>query len=526
MAARWTCGLALSACLLGHAQPISITVERVTVTGNTLLAPEVLAGALARYKGELTLEDLRQAAQAVQALYRDAGYGGVIAYVPPQTADVGQATIAVLEGHVDRLEVIGNKNFSSQNILRSVPALKQGATPQVRRLDTQVQMANENAAKQLALTLEAGEKTGEVNANLMVTEQPPSSWTGVVDNSGNDATGLLRGYLRYQKADLWDLDHVLSIQAGTSLEKPSAAPSIGANYRIPLYAQSTTIDLFAAYSDANNGGTATAAGILQFNGRGGALGVLATKHFDRIGEFSQQLALGVDTRLFLNDCSIQGLPNGACGNAGESVTINPLTITYSTRRAGELPIGFSLGVSTNLGALGPHRDSADFQAVRDGAPKSYSLARASGFAALALPQQWQLQGRLSSQFTHDALIPGEQFGIAGANSVRGYLEREVVGDEGVAGSVELYAPMFTEPMGVPQSTLQLLAFFDAGTVWNRRDAPCRGVHSTCRLSSVGLGLRARWQTLQLRLDVANALKDGNSTESGRIRANFQASYGF
>lgn len=520
------CWSVLSLCSPSYAQPARIPVDQITVTGNTLLPPEVIDAALASYKGELSLGDLKQAAQAVQALYRDAGYGAVIAYVPEQTAASGRATIAVLEGRIGQVEVIGNSHFSAANIQRSVPHLKAGVTPQVRRLDTEVQMANENPAKQLALTLEAGKQAGEVDARVMVVEQPPTTWTVAVDTGGNDSTGLVRGYLRYQNAALWDLDHVLSLQAGSSLEKPSAAPSIAANYRIPMYEQAATLDLYAAYSDAEGGDTPTAAGVLQFNGRGAAMGLLSTTHLERIGEFDQQFHIGADVRLFLNECNIQWLPSGACGGAGESVSTNPMSITYSARRGGNMPAGFSLGGSWNLGLVGPYRNDANFQAVRDGAPSGYALARLSGYMAFLLPQQWQLQGRISSQFTADPLIPGEQFGIAGANTVRGYLEREVIGDQGIAGSLELYAPTLLNPMGVRQSTLQLLAFFDAGEVRNRRDTPCLGIQSVCRLSSIGLGLRARLQTLQLRLDVANALKDGNATASGRTRANFLATYSF
>lgn len=528
VSARLLCGLALTFSLgsLCQAQEARIAVDEFVVTGNTLLAPDALQSTLARFKGELTLDDLKRAAEAVQALYRDAGYGAVVAYVPEQTAASGRATIAVLEGRIANVDVIGNSHFSRDNVLRSVPHLKVGVTPQVRRLDTEVQMANENPAKQVALTLEAGEQTGEVDARLMVTEQQPTTWTVAVDTGGNDSTGLLRGYLRYQHAALWDLDHVLSVQVGSSLERPSDAPSIGASYRIPMYARAVMLDVFAAYSDADGGDTPTAAGVLQFNGRGGAVGLLLTKHLERAGEFEQQIGIGADVRLFLNECRIQGLPSGACGGAGESVSTNPLSLTYMARRGGAMPAGFSLSGSWNLGLVGPYRDKADFEAVRAGAPKRYAVARMSGFLILPLPRQWQLQGRISSQFAGEPLISGEQFGIAGANTVRGYLEREVVGDEGFAGSIELYAPALLNPMGVEQSMLQFLAFVDGGEVHNRRQAPCIDVQSVCQLSSVGLGLRARLQALQLRLDVANARKDGNSTSSGRTRTSLLATYSF
>ena len=526
VAVRIACWLLVGLAASGQAQVARVQVNEFVVTGNTLLPPETLDAALAPFKGERTLDELKLAAQAVQALYRDAGYGAVIAYVPEQSGSPGRATIAVLEGRISRVEVIGNSQFTADNIRRSLPALQVGTTPQVRLLDTQVRLANENPAKRIALTLEPGQQAGEVDARVMVVEQSPSFWTLAVDNSGNDSTGMYRGYVRYQQADLWDLDHVLSFQVGTSLTEPSSALSIGGNYRIPIYEYGMTADIFAAYSDANAGSTFTAAGVLNFNGSGEVAGVLLTKYLERLGEFDPQLGVGLDLRLFLNNCDIQGLPAGACGSAGESVTVNPLTIAYSAQRGGKNPAGFSVGLSQNLGLAGPNGSAANFDAVRPGAPKYYTLFRVGGNGAVSLPSQWQLQGRLSGQLTADALIPGEQFGIAGANTVRGYIEREVVGDQGVAGSVELYAPPMLEPFGTQQAMLQGLAFVDAGKVWNHLDTPCVGTSSICPLASVGLGLRAAFRGLQLRVDVGYALKDGNSTMAGDIRANFLATYSF
>jgi hemolysin activation/secretion protein len=398
----------------------------------------------------------------------------------------------------------------------------------VRHLDTQIRLANENPAKRIALTLEPGQQAGEVDARVLVVEQSPSLWTVAVDNSGNDSTGMYRGYLRYQQAALWDLDHVLSLQVGSSLTEPSSALSIGGNYRIPIYEHGMTLDIFAAYSDADGGSTLTAAGALRFNGSGEVLGALLTKHLRRWGDFDQQVGLGLDYRQYLNTCEIAGLPPGACGSAGESVTVTPLSIAYTGQKAGKNPAGFSLGLSHNLGVFGPNGSAANFEAVRPGAEQHYTLLRLAGYATLGLPGQWQLQGRLSGQLTPDALIPGEQFGIAGATTVRGYVEREVIGDRGVVGSVELYAPAWLEPFGTPETVLQGLAFADAGKVWNYQDTPCVSYSpsSSCPLASVGLGIRAAMQGFQLRVDVGYALRDGNTTLAGDVRTNFLATYSF
>src|SRR6185436_16639362 len=108
--------------------------------------------ALAPYKGERTMDEIRQAAQALQELYRQAGFGAVVTFLPEQAVAGGKLVIGVLEGKVARVVVLGNKQFSVENVRRSVPQLAEGRTPRVRRIDAQVRLANENPARKLALT--------------------------------------------------------------------------------------------------------------------------------------------------------------------------------------------------------------------------------------------------------------------------------------------------------------------------------------------------------------------------------------
>jgi len=318
--------LGLSTALPSLAQTAAprVLVKEFAVTGNTLLPQSSLDAVLRPFKGERTLEELKQAALAVQELYRQAGYGAVIAYVPEQTDGAGTATIAVLERRITRIDVGGNKQFSEANILRSLPLLAKGQTPQVQRIDAQIQLANENPAKQVAVSLEAGQRQGEVDAHITVTEQNAQRWTLALDNTGNASTGRLRANVGFQHGALWDLDHQLSLQFQFAPEKLSSVAVFSASYRVPFYAQGMTLDAYAAHSNVDGGSTGTAAGPLQFSGKGQIYGLRLSKYLPRMGEVDHRVILGLDQRAYINDCSIAGLPAGACGTAGESITVHPL----------------------------------------------------------------------------------------------------------------------------------------------------------------------------------------------------------
>lgn len=504
----------------------SVRVEQFQVTGNTLLPQARLDAVLAPFKGERSLAELTQAAQAVQELYRKAGYGAVIAYVPEQSVSAGTATIAVLEGQLARVVVSGNLRFSEVNIRRSLPLLVEGRTPQVVGLDSQIKLANENPAKQVAVSLEAGQAPGEVYANVLVTEQSPQRWNVSVDNTGNESTGRLRANLAYQHAALWDLDHVLGLQFQFAPEEPKAVAVFSASYRVPLYAQGMTFDAFLAHSNVDGGNTATAAGPLQFSGQGDIAALRLTKYLQRSGELDRHIALGFDQRAYKNDCNVAGLPSGACGNAGESVTVHPLSFEYTVQRETDNPFNVTLAYMHNLALGGTYGQTENFEAVRPGASRHYNLGRLSFAGGTQVAPQWQLQARLSGQYSRDALVPGEQYGVGGASSVRGYEERELVGDSGISGGLEIYAPELGDSANSALPGLRFLAFADAGKVRNQLGTPCLENRNSCDVASYGVGARFGTGRLQVRFDLAHAVKAAARTGRNDTAGHFAASFSF
>lgn len=524
--AALACAWAVAVAPLALAQPARVHIERFSVTGNTLLAAEALDAALARHTGDRTLAELQQAAAEVQALYRQAGYGSVIAYVPPQKGEPGVATIAVLEGRVAAVYVSGQRRSTQAQVRRAVPGLREGRTPQLRQLDAQIQLANENPSRQIALALEAGQKPGEVEARVSVTEGPASRWTLALDNTGSPSTGRLRTALGYQNGTLWGLDHQLSTQLQIAPERPRAVAVVSASYRIPLYEPRLAFELFGAYSDVDGGTASTPAGPLQFSGQGKTLGVRLSRPFERRGNLGQRLAFGLEQRAYLNDCTIQGLPPGACGSAGGSVVVHPLSVDYQLQLDAPLPLGLSLGYSRNLAAGGRHAGAADFDLVRPGARARYQLVRLGAQAALPLPGSWQAVMRAAGQWASGGLVPGEQLGIAGAATVRGYQEREVTGDSGASASLELSTPALLRVADGSGPLLRLIGFIDVGRVSNRLDTPCLGEQTRCTLASFGIGARLDYGALQLRLDLARAQRDGLRTRGGDLHVHVQAGYGW
>jgi hemolysin activation/secretion protein len=516
----------LQAQTTAAAEP-TVAVDSFRVTGNSLLDMNRIQDTLRPFRGKRTLEELRRAADAVQRLYAEAGYGGVVAFLPPQQGgEAGVVMIRVVEGKVSSVKVLDARFHSPDNIRNSLPDLQAGSTPRLRRIDTQIELANENPSKHVQVLLRPGQQPGEVAADLTVLDRAPTSYSLSLDDTGNSRTGRMRVGAGWQHANVWDIDDVASLQYQTSLSKPGKVAVLSAFYRHPVPGLLMVLDGYLAFSDVDGGGGNTSAGNLRINGRGNLAGLRATWLLPRWGEVDHRVSLALDRREYLNRCDIDGLANPACGAAGQDVAVTPVSVDYALR--GSTPVAWTLTFTAlgNLKLGGSNASAADFELQRAGARQGFGALRVASTAQGDVAD-WQLRGRLSLQWTRQALVAGEQFGLGGAVSVRGYEERELVGDKGVAATLELGSPELLTRATADQPSLRGFAFVDGGSVANNLNAPCNNTDKTrCSLASAGLGLSFERQRLQARLAAAVALKEGTLTRRNDTRAHFSANLSF
>jgi hemolysin activation/secretion protein len=137
----------------------------------------------------------------------------------------------------------------------------------------------------------------------------------------------------------------------------------------------------------------------------------------------------------------------------------------------------------------------------------------------ALPRDWQMRLALNGQYTPDALIPGEQFGIGGASSVRGFAEREVSNDNGYAANAEAYTPNLCASVQRMQAMCRALVFVDAGHV--SRNKALLGEQTRASIASTGVGLRIVLDKyMAMQFDYGRVIDGGGVREAGTSRAHF------
>jgi len=489
-------------------------IVRYAVQGNTLLPEQEINQMLAPYTGKnREFSAVQQAAETLELAYRQHGFSLVKVVLPEQKLQQGVVQLNVTETKIGNVSITGNKFFDDTNIKRSLPALHEGPSPNMNDVSKNVKLANENPQKKTVVQLQSDKQDGVVNAVVQVTDEKP--WVAAinVDNTGDQQTGRNRITGAYQHANIAGLDHIFNLQYTTSMSQPADVTILGVGYHVPLYSLGDSVDFYGSYSDVDSGTvTVGGPGGLGFavSGNGTVFGTRYNHSFLKKSDYDSTLSAGIDYKAFNNDISFEDIP------LGNKITVHPLSVTY----AGNLAfvgttINFSVSGVHNIPG-GKHGSSEDFEAARQGSNPNYNLVRYNAVFAHAFPADWQVRFALNGQLTSDALVSGEQFGVGGANSVRGFLERELINDEGRITNLEFYTPnLCSEDL-----QCRLLSFYDTGYL--KRNKALSGEETQQSVGSIGLGLRMSFaRNWSAQADWAHVVDGSFDTPKASNRAHFK-----
>ncbi|HLA36446.1 MAG TPA: POTRA domain-containing protein, partial [Rhodocyclaceae bacterium] len=321
-------------------QDITFDIVRFQVEGNSLLTAERIDRLTSPFIGRhKRYGDVQKALEALDNEYRRLGYGTVNVYVPEQELATGVVRLQVTEAVIDKIAIVGNKHFDTENIRASLPLLKEGIAPNMRQLSENIQLSNENPAKQVEVTLGVSDDENKVNAKIQVTEENPIRTFLTLDNTGAKASGKSRIGVSWQNANVFNADQVLTLAYTTTPDAPSGVKvdifSVG--YRLPIYAIGDSIDLIYGNSSTNTPSISPNLGAgLAINGKGQVLGLRYNHIFPRQGEYSSRLVAGFDYK-YMNTRCIDPATGASFsidppipGNAAcTPYTLRPVSATYS-----------------------------------------------------------------------------------------------------------------------------------------------------------------------------------------------------
>ncbi len=503
----------------------TFSIMEYQVEGNTVLPVIAVEKAVYPHLGAgKTIADVEQARKSLEQAYQKAGYSTVFVDIPEQDVVGGVVRLHVTEGRVGSVRVTGSRYYSLGRIRAQLPALAPGSVPHLPDVQQQMGAVNRASAdRQVTPVFRAGRTPGTVDVELKVKDEPPLHASLEFDNrySANTTHTRASGQLRYD--NLWQREHSLSLQYQTAPEKPDEVRVASATY---LFRSENSDNLTALYAVRSRSNVA-AIGDISVIGSGDIVGVRRIVPLPPPGkQYFHSLVLGMDYKNF-DENILQG-----ADSVQTPIRYLPFSIGYNASLPGEsvtsqfsTTLNFSLRnlADKNVDCFGQEVDQ--FECKRFKAHSNYLYLKADYQRTQQLPHSMSWMAKIGGQFAGQPLISNEQFSAGGAESVRGYLESERLGDDGLRASLEWHSPSLASEKTPGLQEMFFLLFADAAYL--RINDPLPDQQVRFNLLSDGAGLRfTALKNLKGELDWARARKDGAVTQSGEDRLHFRLEYGF
>lgn len=464
--------------------PTFIAVTKYRVTGNTVLSEEEIERVTKPFTGDaVPFSQLLEARSALTEYYIEKGYITSGAYLPAdQVIENGVVTLQVVEGQLEDVEVSGNKRLKSSYISKR---LKLGAGPPLNvneLLGAMRLLQIDPLIGNLSAELTAGSGPGLSILQVKVEEAPTFDVQFVLDNQRSGSIGSFQRQVVVSEANLLGFgDGVRLGYANTD-----GSNELDFSYTFPINARNGTIS--ASFSQVWSRVVEEPFDQLDIEGVSRDLSL--TYRQPVIQTPQKELALGITLGRQESDTSLLGVPfplsPGA--DAQGQTEISQLRLFQEwTQRGNDSVLALRSEFGIGLDA---------FATINETAPDGlFFLWRGQAQWVKQFAPSNLLLLRSSAQFSDRPLVPLQQYGLGGLNSVRGYPQNLLLVDNGIFSSAEYRLPLarFGENQ---EGLLQLAPFFDAGHGWSHTFGS-----RTETLAAVGLGLRWQWSDLMsARLD--------------------------
>lgn len=342
MAICWfiLCGW-LAACPAGAqtnqvSKPRTFTVKKYSVIGNTVLSPETIARALTNspqaFGTNVTLDGLRAALADLQMAYRERGLVTVAVGLPQQKLTNGTVKIQVTEGRLVAVNVTGNRYFSSNNVMRSLPSLHTNILLNSHVFQRELDTANASRDRQIYPVISPGPEPGSTVLTLKVKDQLPLHARVEMNNQATPGTPDLRTAFNAQYDNLWNLEHQVGVAYSFTPVTYSGSKDYGLSpFDSPLIANYSTYYRLplGGYHSVQN----------QLDANPGAFGYNEVNHRFNLPPATGRAELTLYASRSVTDTSIQNGPSGSLSTAGVFYTNSAgqvyTPLSYTTNASGQ-----------------------------------------------------------------------------------------------------------------------------------------------------------------------------------------------
>ncbi len=442
-----------------------------------------------------TADDIQGACSAIEKTYQALGYGAVSVSPLGSANRSGTVELQVTEGKVERLRVKEAHYFSPEKIKEAAPSLAEGRVINFNDISKDVVGLSQLRERTVTPTLRPGSEAGTYDIDLTVKDSRPFHASAELNDDRTPNTKPLRLTASVSDSNLWQSGQ----GAGFSFEEAPQRrldSEVFSGYflgRVPgndwlsIMVQGTkqdsNISTLGGSTVAGPGTTAEIRTMMALpNGKDWSTG----KDWEN---FAQSVYVAIGYKHFKQSVNLtpSSTTTATTGEIVTPITYYPVTAGYSATWSGAGGKGPTTGIdaSVTLNFRGMGSGPREFDLNRFGADGSFTIFRGDVSHTHPLPGGWEAYAKVSGQVANQPLVSSEESSGGGEQTVRGYLESEVVGDDGVFGTFELRSPAVL--MMGQEREWHFYVFGDAGKLKVIDPLPEQVAHYS--LSSIGVGSR-------------------------------------
>ena len=476
---------------------VTFTLKQVQTDPSEILTEEEIKKITDQYTGKtVSLQDLYDMTDAINAVYEKKGYSVCKAYLPPQRIHEGMVHVGLLEGKTGNVVINGLRHTRKGYVANRIK-LEPGKVANTDALTDRLQRFNATNDVQLRILVHAGEKPGTTDYEISAVEPKSNHAVSLyVDNAGYETSGRWREGIFYTMRSVTGQRDALRL----SYLRSEGTNIFGANYSLPVNNLGTMLDFDYGYNTTKiTKGNLKSAGV---KGRSYAAGL--TLRHPLLVDDKRRYEVGLQ---FLHQNSYTDVRSYRALDDTRNTYIPYISFTH-------------YGKSSVL----YHKHSIAFTKYDNlnNTGDSYAAYKLDAIYQKQLGGGQMLSARLNAQVASQSknMSSSDMFYIGGSNSVRGYEESFLSGSQGFNASLSWLVPLDKKRI------FNAFAFFDYGRVFGNETTQA-ALDQT--LYSTGVGLTASYKNFYSSLTLGIPLKrefEFTTKKVSRTRIDFVASATF
>lgn len=363
--------------------------------------------------------------------YQENGRPLITVNIPPQDITDGVLQIAVIESRVDQIEVKSGRYFPESQISKML-SVQPGDVVNSRVLLQDIEWINRSPYRNADLIFSPGKVENTTNLEIRVSDRFPMRFYAGVDNTGSLATGHTRWFGGFSWANVFNFDHTFSYQGTVSTDfKKFYSHTL--NYVAPL-SNHNVLMFYGGYSQVKPE-------ISNFRSTGASTQVSGRYQIPFVGfnpGAMYEFTVGADFKVL--NTNLVFLAPGEIPLVTSHIHYTQLMAGYSFGKSeGAHTMSLNAQIFGSPGTSLGNSSTTKFESLRFRAKNYYLYGRfMASYIYDAKKFSFYIMER--AQMTTTPLLPPEQYGVGGYDTVRGYRERQVNADNMILFNVEFRSP--------------------------------------------------------------------------------------